>query len=163
MLLRQDFRMLDKDIYKRREHLKKKYSFSDVNHEKQYQDAFLRWFIANNLLPNKGLIDIAAWEKSKRIIRDVQKRRLKHDRALDRFCDLIDLNRMAWKKYYYEMMPEKPGKAQFEFDVSFSFQNNPGSSRPYGTRWSKRLAGVPAEFDLNDACFGASKCVKMIC
>ena len=87
----------------------------------------------------------------------VHRRELTHEQALDRFCDLSELNRMAWKKYYFEMMPGKPGKAQFEFDVSFSFKPSAGSSRPYGTRWSKRLAGVPAEFDMSDACFGASK------
>ena len=157
MRLPNSYWLIGEAVYKRRERLKKKYTFVDYSYSHDFILNFVHWFLVYNIPhhepPSKG--DIC--DQAISLLNAVSLQRLRYDKALDRFSDLIKLDRMAWRTCMYRKAPGKPSNKELQYEMTYRLQPVPKSSRPNGSRWSQRLAGIPAEFSMNEGCFGASK------
>ena len=144
-------------VYKRREKLKTKYTFDDYKFSREYINDFIHWFFVTNIPRQKSAGQEEINFEAALLLNAVFHKGYKYDKALDRFCDVIKLDKMAWRASMYRKAPGKPGGIELEYDMRYGMKPARNSSRPYGSRWSKRLAGVPAELIMNEGCFGASK------
>ena len=144
------------NLYERREQLKKKYTFADTTFSQDFMNTFVRWFFLNNLAAYDASTSPRVYTEAKRLLNSVYFGHSSHEKSLNAFCDLIKLDRTAWKVQMYQNSAT-PCHLSLQSEAVHGFDRTRGSSRPYGTRWSKRLAIIPAEFDMNNGCFGASK------
>ena len=157
MILPNGYWLKGASVYRRRDRLKKKYTFIDYTFSRDFIHTFVHWFFATNV-PRRGSPNRAdACSEARLLLDAVFLQGLCYKRALDRFCDLIKLDRMAWRVPMYRKAPGKSSERELELDTRHGLEPSTKSSRPYGSRFSRRLAGIPAEFGMNEACFGASK------
>ena len=160
MKLPNSYWLKGEEVYKRRDRLRKKYTFVDYAFSRDFIYNFVHWFFVYNI-PHRGSLTAGGVRhESIRLLRAIFSKRLRYDKGLDRFCDLIRLDRMAWRLCMYRKAPGKPSSRELEYDVSYRLKPVHKSMRPYGSRWSRRLAGIPAEFGMNEGCFGASKWIR---
>lgn len=120
---------------------------------------FVHRFFANNIPRRKSAYRVNICGKARLLLDAMFFKGIRYDETLDRFCDLIKLDRTAWKVSMYHKATEKTGANETEGDKANRLDAEDRPLRACHNRWSKRLAGIPAEFFMNDGCFGASKCV----
>ena len=139
--------------------LKKEHTFVGSTCSRDFIHIFVHRFFANNIPRRKSAYRVNICAKARLLLDAMFFKGISYDETLDRFCDLIKLDRTAWKVSMYHKATEKPSANEMESDTANRFDAEDGSLRTCHNRWSKRLAGIPAEFYMHDGCFGASKCV----
>ena len=143
------------DMYKQRTELRKKYC-TDTTYKApiDFMYSFYNWFVSK-LIHNQDTLC-----EAQRLSCLVLQKDITTEEALDSFCDYIKLDRTAWKLHLYRQRPDGPSSDEFWGEKYTNTETSTKLPSPKGGRFSLRLAGIPAEFNLSDSCFGAKGCAR---
>ena len=91
----------DAEMYESEEQMDNKYSFNEYTFSQDFIHMFVHWFFACNIPQHDSTNRGYVCSEARLLLDALFLKGLRYDKALDKFSDLVEIDRMAWRTSMY--------------------------------------------------------------